>query len=122
MLLPAGLRGTVDAVVSAADTAQALGSGEVTMLGTPRVLALAEAATLRAIAGHLESGSTTVVARVELDHRAPTPVGAVVRAEAELTEVFGVRLVFDVVVRAGEVIVARGRIVRIVVETASFGR
>lgn len=122
MSLVAGLRGAVESVVTAADTAAALGSGEVAVLGTPRVLALAEAATVRAIAGHLAPGRTTVGARVELDHLAPTPVGTEVRAEAELTEVTGSRLVFDVVLRAGEVLAARGRIARIVVDAATFGR
>ena len=89
MTLVAGLRGTVDAVVGAADTALALGSGEVEALGTPRVLALVEAATVAAVAGRLDAGSTTVGSRVELDHLAPTPVGAAVRAEAVLAEVTG---------------------------------
>ncbi len=120
MSITRGLRGSVAVVVTEADTAAALGSGEVAVLGTPRVLALAEAATLRAMAGHLEPGHTTVGARVELDHLAPTPVGAEVRAEAELTGVSGQRLVFDVVLWAGDLMAARGRIVRVLVAAGSF--
>lgn len=120
MVLAPGRRGTVEAVVTSADTAAALGSGEVAVLATPRVVALAEAATLRAVAGQLEPGYTTVGARIELDHLAPTPVGAEVRAEAELTEVSGARLVFAVVLRAGDLMAASGRIVRVVVDAASF--
>lgn len=122
MSLQVGLRGVEEAVVGAADTAQALGSGEMDVLGTPRVLALLEAATVRAVAGHLEPGRTTVGTRVELDHRAPTPVGTRVRAEAELIEVAGDRLSFDVVLHAGAGLAARGRITRVVVAAATFGR
>lgn len=121
MSLEPGLRGVVDAVVGPADTASALGSGEVAVLGTPRVLALLEAATVRAVRGQLGPGATTVGARVELDHRAPTTVGATVRAEAELTEVAGNRFSFDVVLLVGDEVVARGRIARVVVHAASFG-
>ena len=59
-----------------ADTARALGSGDVDVLGTPRALALAEAATVRAAAAALTPGQTTVGTHVELDHLAPSPVGA----------------------------------------------
>lgn len=121
MPITPGLRGSAATVVAEADTAVALGSGDVSVLGTPRVLALAEAATVGALAGHLQPGETTVGARVELDHLAPTPVGSAVRAEAELTEVSGARLIFDVVLRAGDVVAARGRIVRVVVSAAAFG-
>ena len=41
--LDAGLRATVRAVVTEADTAEAMGSGELPVLATPRLLALAEA-------------------------------------------------------------------------------
>lgn len=119
--LTPGLRGIAEAVVAEADTARALGSGDLAVLGTPRVLGLLEAATIRAVAAELAPGRTTVGARVELDHRAPTPVGAAVRADAELVEVAGVRLAFDVAARVGDLVVARGRIVRVVVEAATFG-
>jgi predicted thioesterase len=120
MTLFAGLRGTVDAVVGAADTALALGSGEVEALGTPRVLALVEAATVAAVAGRLDAGSTTVGTRVELDHLAPTPVGAAVRAEAVLAEVTGRRLGFAVTLTQDGRVVARGTVVRAVVDRARF--
>ena len=41
-----GLSARMELTVTDADTAQALGSGDVPVLGTPRVLALAEAATV----------------------------------------------------------------------------
>lgn len=107
-------------VVTAADTARALGSGDVDVLGTPRVLALVEAATVAAAAAGLEPGRTTVGTRVELDHLAPSPVGATVRAEATLVERSGRRLTFDVTLSQDGAVVARGRVVRAVVARDSF--
>lgn len=89
-----GLRATVTAEVTDADTAQALGSGDVPVLGTPRLLALAEAASVAAVAPHLASGQTTVGTAVSLEHSRPSLVGTAVTLEAELTEVEGRRLVF----------------------------
>jgi fluoroacetyl-CoA thioesterase len=110
----------VQLTVTDADTAQAMGSGDVPVLGTPRVLALVEAATVGATANRLPPGATTVGTRVEIDHRAPTPVGRTVVAEAKLAKVDGRRLTFEVSVRDGDVTVAEGRVERIVVDRQRF--
>jgi len=118
--LTAGLSAQVELTVTDADTAQAMGSGDVPVLGTPRVLALAEAATVAATATRLDTGLTTVGVRMELDHRLATPVGRSVRAEATLTKVDGRRLVFEVVVRDGEAVAAEGRVERVLVDRHRF--
>jgi len=120
MELVAGLSASVSLTVTDADTAVALGSGDVPVLATPRLVALAEAATVAAIAPHLSPGDTSVGTRVELDHRAATPVGATVTAEARLTTVDGRRLHFDVGVRDGTGAVAEGRVERVVVDRDRF--
>jgi predicted thioesterase len=120
MDLQAGLVARVELTVTDAETAQAVGSGDVPVLSTPRVLALAEAATVAATTGRLDSGLTTVGTRVELDHRAATPVGRTVVAEATLAKVDGRRLLFEVVVRDGQTVVAEGRIERVLVDRHRF--
>ncbi|BCL12736.1 thioesterase family protein [Micromonospora sagamiensis] len=115
-----GLKARVELTVTDADTAQAVGSGDVPVLGTPRVLALAEAATVAATARHLPPGSTTVGVRVELEHRAPTPVGRTVAAEARLDEVDGRRLLFTVTVTDGAETVAQGRVERVLLDRQRF--
>ena len=115
-----GVSAVVELAVTAADTAPALGSGDVEVLATPRVLALAEEATVRAVAAELDLGQTTVGTRVELDHLAATPVGRTVRAEARLVEVDGRRLVFDVSAHEGATLIARGRVERVVVDRQRF--
>jgi fluoroacetyl-CoA thioesterase len=111
---------SVSAQVTAADTARALGSGDVAVLGTPRALALAEAATVAAVAGTLEPGQTTVGTRVELDHLLPSPVGATVTAEAVLVARAGRRLTFDVRLTQDGTEVATGRITRAIVDRTRF--
>jgi predicted thioesterase len=118
--LTPGLTARVQLTVTDADTAQAMGSGDVPVLATPRVLALAEAATVAATAVRLPSGSTTVGVRVELDHTAPSPVGATVLAEATLAKVDGRRLLFEVRVTAGDRAVADVRVERVVVDRQRF--
>jgi fluoroacetyl-CoA thioesterase len=115
-----GARARVELTVTDADTAQALGSGDVPVLGTPRVLALAEAATVAATATRLPPGATTVGTRVELDHRAASPVGRTVIAEARLAKVDGRRLVFEVSVRDGGEVVAEARVERVLVDRHRF--
>jgi fluoroacetyl-CoA thioesterase len=122
--LPVGLRATVQAVVTDADTAEAMGSGNVPVLATPRLLALAEAATVAAVAPHLASGLTTVGTAASLEHRKASPLGAEIVVEAELTEVDGRRLVFGFIARAddvdSDVVVGAGTVERVVLDRARF--
>ena len=56
--------------VTDADTAVALGSGDVPVLATPRLIAWMEAATVRAAAAFLVKGQTTVGTAIRIEHRA----------------------------------------------------
>ena len=67
------------------DTAIALGSGEVGVLATPRLIAWLEAATLGAARPHVAADRTTVGTAVRVRHRRPTRVGGEVTTTAELT-------------------------------------
>ncbi len=115
-----GLSARVELTVTDSDTAQAVGSGDVPVLGTPRVLALAEAATVAATATRMPPGMTTVGTRVELEHKAPTGVGRTVAAVAQLAKVDGRRLLFEIVVTEGTTVVAEGRVERILVDRHRF--
>jgi fluoroacetyl-CoA thioesterase len=112
--------GTAALTVCESDTALALGSGDVPVLATPRVVLLAERATVAAIAGQVAADGTTVGYRVQLDHLAPVPVGDEVLAEAVLESVEGRRLTFRVSVKHRDGLVAAGRITRVVVERSRF--
>lgn len=118
--LAPGLTATATLEVGAVDLAPAHASGDVPVLATPRLVALCETATVAAVAPHLAPGETTVWIRVEIDHLAAAGPGARVEAAAVLREVAGRRLTFDVEARHDGRTVARGVVVRVVVDRAAF--
>lgn len=120
MALRPGLTATVSLLVTDADTATAFRSGDVDVLATPRLVALAEEAAVLAVSGALEKGITTVGYRVQFDHLAPTVPGATVAAEATLEAVEGRRLIFRVSITDHRGLVAAGRITRVSVERKRF--
>jgi len=116
----AGVRAEIKLTVEDDDTALALHSGDVAVLGTPRVIALCEEAAVAAIDGRLPEGPTSVGMRVQLDHLQPNAVGSTVAAEAVLEKVEGRRLTFTVSVRDHRGLVACGKVTRVVVDTERF--
>lgn len=120
MALEVGLWGDAKLVVTPADTALALGSGIVPVLGTPRLVALVEEACCHAVDGALPEGHTTVGMRVQLDHLQPTAVGQQVVAEATLEKVEGRRVSFTVSASDACGLIAAGKVTRVVVETERF--
>lgn len=107
-------------VVGVEDTARSLRSGQVDVLGTPRLIALCEEACCRAVDHELPEGTTTVGMKVRIDHMQPSPVGATVIAEAMLSKVEGRRLTFTVSASDDRGLVAVGKVVRVVVERDRF--
>ena len=101
-------------------TAEALGSGDVPVLGTPALLALAEGACVDAIADDLPEGETSVGTWAEIDHLQATPVGDTVCAHATLIGHHGRRLEFSVVVDHEGETVAKIRHRRVLVDRARF--
>ena len=129
MALVPGLLSFVQIVVADTDTAIVMGSGDVPVLGTPRLLALAEAAAVAAIRPSLEPGVTSVGTSAVIEHKRPSPVGAEVVVEAELTEVDGRRLVFRFIARQKEparspddqgTVVGAGMLERVLVDRDRF--
>ncbi len=120
MNLATGLRGDAKLIVSEADTARALGSGDVDVLGTPRVVALVEEATCVALQGVLGPNCTSVGMRVQVDHLQPTPIGDQVVAEAVLERIEGRRLLFNVSASDPRGLVAAGKVTRVVVDLDRF--
>ncbi|MGI8646106.1 MAG: thioesterase family protein [Nocardioides sp.] len=104
------------------DTAAALGSGSLAVLGTPRLLAWCEAATCAALAPAVGSGETSVGTRVELEHRVASPVGQQVEVTASTSYVDGRLHRFSVAARhlPGGRVVAAGEITRVVVDAERF--
>lgn len=94
--LEPGLIGETEMIVTEADTAARWGSGLVPVLGTPALVGLMERAAVRTLSRCLLPEQTSVGGQIDVRHMAPTPVGMRVRARAELTQVDGRRLVFQI--------------------------
>ena len=91
-----GFTGTAQARVDEEDLALNVGSGDVSVYATPRLAALMESAAINALKGLLPEGKTTVGARLDLSHVAPTPPGSDVRAEARVEEAEPKKLHFSI--------------------------
>jgi fluoroacetyl-CoA thioesterase len=113
-----GRTATRELVVSDADTAIAVGSGSLPVLGTPVLLAWCEAATCAAL--DLPEGQTSVGTRVSLEHLAASPVGASVSVTASVAYVDGRLVRFAVEARMGDKLVGTGEITRVVVDAERF--
>lgn len=114
----------IDLSVAGMDTAARWRSGDLDVLATPRVVALVEEAACATLASVLPPDVTTVGTRIDLRHRAATPVGATVQAIARVTGIEGTRIHFDVSAvedpTGGARVVAEGVHTRVVVDRGSF--
>ena len=111
-----GLQATVEHTVTSEDTASSLGSGDVDVLGTPKVVAMCEAAAVAAVAGE----ELTVGVRIDLEHVAPTGIGQKVTAHARLAAVDGRALTFELEASDPAGVIARGTHVRVIVDRVRF--
>lgn len=73
-----------------------VGSGSSPVLATPWMIAFMERVSHRLLAEHLSPGETSVGIYLEIKHLAPTPVGTKVRVKAQVVEVAGNQIAFDV--------------------------
>jgi fluoroacetyl-CoA thioesterase len=115
-----GLSARVSLVVGESDTALALGSGDVPVLATPRLIALCEETACLALEHALGTGRTSVGVRVQFDHLAPVRAGSQIVAEATLEKVEGRRLVFTVTATDAAGLVGAGKLTRVVVDREDF--
>ena len=110
---------SVTHTVSEADTAIAVGSGDLPVLGTPVVLAWCEEATCAAL--DLTVDQTSVGTRVDLEHLAASPVGTEVTATATVIHTDGRLVRFQVAaLDASGTLLASGEIRRVIVDRERF--
>lgn len=119
-MITEGATATVVLAVSDVDTAIALRSGDVAVLGTPRVVALCEEAAVAVLAAFMSTDLTSVGTQIVLDHLAASSVGTTVVARATVTAAEGRKILFDVELTDGDKIAAKGTHTRVVVDRAGF--
>jgi len=109
--------------VTEQDTAQVLGSGDMPVLATPRLINWIERAAFGTAAENLEPGQTTVGTRVKVEHIKAAPIGTTVHVKSSRPVSDGRRLIFHVRVLddSGEE-VAVGEVQRAVIDRERFLR
>lgn len=117
-----GQSATLEFAVTDQDTAAALGSGDLAVLATPRLLAWCEAVTCAAIEGSLPPGQTSVGTRVSLQHLGASAVGERLEVTATVEYVDGRLVRFEVVAAhvADGKVVGHGEVTRVVVDRERF--
>ncbi len=95
-------------------------NGPPPVLSTPWLVWFLEHAALDAALPFLEPGEITVGTRVEVDHLAPTPVGAQVTCTARIIHSEGPVISFQLEASDGEETIARGFHKRRVVKVDRF--
>ena len=100
-----GQKLTVESEVTEERLACSVGSGELPVYAAPAMAALMENAAASLLKGSLEEGETSVGVSLNLAHSSASPLGAKVRAEAEITGVDRKRVSFLVIAydQAGEI-------------------
>ena len=119
-MLEKGLKHQSVMVVNEGNTAEFIGSGDMTVLATPAMVALMENAAMMAVALHLGEGETTGGSMISTSHLKPSKVGRSISAIAELTEVEGRKLVFKISAYDGETLIGEGDHIRYVVNREKF--
>lgn len=91
-----GLKGEARMQVEREDTALEVGSGSLLVYATPCMVALMEGAACEALADVISEDKTSVGTFLQINHISATPVGLEVWAEAEITQVDGSIVTFQV--------------------------
>lgn len=118
--LTPGLSGEASMTVDALWTAPEMGSGTVSVLATPAMIALMERAAVRCVEHLLPAGHTSLGTHIDVQHLAATAPGACVTATATLRTIDGRNLIFDVEARDGEDMIGTGTHTRVVVDLDRF--
>lgn len=115
-----GLKYESQTVVSEANTAATLGSGDMAVFATPAMVALMENAAMLAVKESLPEGSATVGTQMNTSHIKASPLGATITASAELTAVDGRRLTFAVKAWDEKGVIGEGEHTRFIVDRERF--
>lgn len=90
------------------------------ILATGYLVGIVEWACIRAVIGHLDPGEQTLGVHIDVSHDAPTPPGAPVTVEVELTRVENRQLTFAVQASDDSAVISRGTHRRAVITANRF--
>ena len=121
-MIEIGMTYTAEKTVTTDMTAKAVGSGGLEVFGTPFMMGLMEYAAMQCVQPELPEGKGTVGVDIASSHLAPTPVGMMVSATAEVTGVSanGKMITFKVTASDEDGLIGEGTHTRAVIDNARF--
>ena len=118
--LKVGIQISAEQLVTEARVAAHLGSGSLQVYATPAMVTFVEHTCRQLVEPLLPAGQTTVGTLIQLEHLAPTPLGATVQIEASVIEIEGRRVVFRAEIRDERELIGRARHERFIIDEARF--
>ena len=120
MKIVLGKTASVCTTVTASNTATAVRSGSLDVFATPMMIALMELAACECLADCLDIGQTSVGCSVNIEHCAPSPLGAQITATATIEHIVGRKIEFLVSASDGGKEIGKGRHMRVIVDAQRF--
>ena len=118
--IPIATRAEVSQIVEHRHTLSAVDPDLPPVLATPWMIGWMEYACFQAQQPFCEDGETTVGTAIHVDHRAPTPIGQKVIAEAVLERIDGRFFIYRVSARNEQQPIGSGTVHRAVVNVKKF--
>jgi predicted thioesterase len=116
--IPLGVRGEAEEVVEHRHTLNSHNPALPLIYSTPNMIGLMEWAASNALLPYCDPGEISVGTAINIEHRAPTTVGARVKTQAVLESVSGRFYVFRVSAHNGTAEIGRGTVTRAFVNPA----
>jgi fluoroacetyl-CoA thioesterase len=118
--IPLGTRGEAEQTVEFEHTLTYHNKALPPVYSTPHMIGLMEVAAFNALQSYADAGEVSVGTAINIEHRAPTGIGAHVKAEATLESVNGRFFVFRVTAHNGKEEIGRGTVTRSFINVAKF--
>jgi predicted thioesterase len=118
--VPIGARGSAQERVHFDNTLTAHHHELPPVFSTPSMIELMETAGFNALQPFCEPGEISVGTAINIEHRAPVGLNAVVKAEAEVVEFDGRFYTLRAKVTSGDLEIGRGKIYRSIVNMNKF--
>lgn len=120
IIIPQNIKQQLKYQVQSKDTAQAIGSGDVEVLATPKLLALMEQVSSQSIKSYLPEGYTSVGVEMNIQHLKSTKVGEEIEIESNFVRQDGRKLYFHVVAVSNGEKIGEGDCNRFIVNKNKF--
>ncbi|MGO2603165.1 MAG: thioesterase family protein [Alkalibacterium gilvum] len=106
--------------VKESETAQVAGSGDLSVLSTPHMIAYMENTAMNLMSEELNETETSVGIEINVSHLAPTAVNKVVSVEAKQTDKSGKTFTYQIEAFVDEQLIGKATHRRMIVDKEAF--